>query len=65
MITLSQAAFFNDLKDAAVFRFPISNLILLPGVAHGSELIPVSELQLPYCSLLVAMAMASATRQFV
>ena len=59
MIVLSQAASMNALKRAAVFRFPISNLILLPGIPHGTELLPVSELQLPYCLNLMAMAMAS------
>jgi hypothetical protein len=64
MITLSQEAFVDDLRDAAMFRFPISNLILLPGVEHGDEVLPVSEFQLPYCNHLVAMAMANAARQF-
>jgi hypothetical protein len=63
MITLSQTALMGALKDAAVFRFPISDLILLPGIEHENKVLPLSELHLPYCSTLVAMAMASATRQ--
>ena len=63
MITLSQTALTGALKDAAVFRFPISDLILVPGIEHENKILPMSELLLPYCSSLVAMAMARATRQ--
>ena len=63
MITMSQAAFVNALKDTAIFRFPISDMILLPGLKPDNQVLPVSELQLPYCNHLLAMAMARATRQ--
>lgn len=63
MIVLSQAAFESALKEADIFKFPISDVILLPGIPSGQKVLSVSGLQLPYCLNLVVMAMASATRQ--
>ena len=65
MIVLSQAAFEGALKESDIFKFPISDVIFLPGIHSDQKILPVSELQLPYCLNLVAMAMASATRQTI
>jgi hypothetical protein len=63
MVVLSQATSVTGLRAAGVFRFPISNLILLPGIPYQYKRHPISEFHLPHCLNLVALAMARATQQ--
>jgi len=57
MVVVSQAAFLETSEKKALFKYPVSRFIFLPGVAEG---LPVSRLQLPFALGLTGMAMAAA-----
>jgi hypothetical protein len=61
IIVISQEAFQHDPKKKALYKYPISNSLVLPSLNGRGEKIPISEFHLPFAMNLMGMAMAGAT----
>jgi hypothetical protein len=59
MIIITQEAFLPVLDAAAVFKFPVGNLIVIPNAEGADGKAPVSDYHLPFVMNLIAEAMAA------
>jgi hypothetical protein len=63
IIVISQEAFRNEPEKKALYKYPISHLLLLPALEVGGNKIPISMILLPFAMNLVALGMAAAGLQ--
>jgi len=63
MVVISQEAFQNASESRAMYKYPVSHLILLPSPEGEGETVPIPGFLLPFAMNLVGMRMASAAAQ--
>jgi len=58
MILMTQQAFLNGKAKAALYRFPVSNTIILPETSSG----PIPEMHLPFIMNIIGEELAACAQ---